>query len=979
MAAPAPVRRRSQNFQDLMRHRITEILLVASAYDAFVLEEAGELGERLLGEFRNLDLHYAPGLTSVATGAEALALAREQRRFNLIITTPRLADMNGAELALRARAEGIEAPVVLLAWDSAEIKDLAARFDLSALERTFVWLGDARILVAILKLVEDRRNARHDVGAVGVQVILLVEDSVRNYSSFLPVIYSELFHHSRRLIAEGVNLSQKILRMRARPKILLATSYEEAEQAFAEFHEDVLGIISDVEFPEGGEKRADAGARFARRVRAAHPDIPIILHSSHAHNAALAESVGAAFLLKGSAVVLQQLRRVMLDDFAFGDFVFRGAEGTEVARATDLRSLETVLARVPDAALVEHASRNHFSRWLKARTEFALAHELRPRRPEDYPDVAALRRGLIEAIALYRRGQGQAVVADFDRESFELTGDFHRIGGGSIGGKARGLAFVRRLLTEVGLRGRFPGVEIAVPPTVALATDVFDRFLDDNDLRSFAIECEDDAEIERRFIAARFPEQPERELAAFFERVREPLAVRSSSLLEDSHHQPFTGVYDTRMLANDGASTEARLGEALTGIKRVYASVFRAATKRYLRATSYRLEEERMAVLLQRVVGSRHGERFYPDLAGVVRSHNFYPEPGTEAGDGVAAVALGLGRLVAEGGACRRFCPRHPWRSPLDASARALLESTQRGFWALPLGAAGHDGSLSEAWYGLEAAEEDGTLARVASTWSAEDDTLSEGLARRGVRLVTLAPLLKHGVFPLAEVLAALADEGSRAVGAPVEIEFAVRLPGRDGGRGELGFLQLRPLALRRESEAIELGDFDPSSVLCESPQVLGNGVITGVRDLVVVDFQRFERARSAEAAAEIGRLNAALLAEGAPYLLIGVGRWGSRDPWLGIPVTWDQVCGAVAIVEAGLRDVAVTPSQGSHFFHNLTSFNVGYFTVNPSEAVGAIDWDWLDRQPERSARAHVRHLRLDSAVKVKIDGRRGRGVVLKP
>ncbi|KAB2968697.1 MAG: histidine kinase [Thermoanaerobaculia bacterium] len=962
-----------------MRHRVTEILLVASPYDAFVLGEAGELGERLLGEFRNLDLHYAPALTSVATGAEALALASEQRRFGVILTTPHLADMNGAELALHARSRGIEAPVVLLAWDSSEIKDLAARSDLSAVERSFVWLGDARILVAILKLVEDRRNARHDVAAVGVQVILLIEDSVRNYSSFLPVIYSELFHHSRRLIAEGVNLSQKILRMRARPKILLATSYEEAEQAFGEFHEDVLGIISDVEFPEGGEKRAEAGVQFARRVRAAHPDIPIILHSSKAANAALAESVGAAFLLKGSAVVLQQLRRVMLEDFAFGDFVFRDADGGEVARATDLRSLEAELARVPEESIVRHASRNHFSRWLKARTEFALAHELRPRRPEDYPDVAALRRGLIEAVATYRRAQGQAVVADFDRESFELTGDFHRLGGGSIGGKARGLAFVRRLLTETGLRGRFPGVEIAVPRAVVVATDVFDRFLDDNDLRSFAIECEDEAEIERRFAEARFPEPIERELAALFEREREPVAVRSSSLLEDSHHQPFTGVYDTRMLANDEPDPAARLRAALCAIRRVYASVFRAGTKSYLRATSYRLEEEKMAVLLQSVVGARRGQRYYPDLAGVVRSHNYYPEPGTQPDDGVAAVALGLGRLVAEGGACRRFCPRHPLRGPLAATPGALLESTQRGFWALPLGAAGHDGRMSEAWYELAEAEADGTLEHVASTWSPEDDTLSDGLARRGVRVVTFAPLLRHSGFPLAEILAALAEEGERAVGAPVEIEFAVRLGRGEAARSDFGFLQLRPLALRRESEAIEIGAYAPSSVLCESARVLGNGVIAGLRDLVVVDFGRFERARSVEAAAEIGRLNAALLAEGAPYLLIGVGRWGSRDPWLGIPVSWDQVCGAAVIVEAGLRDVPVTPSQGSHFFHNLTSFDVGYFTVNPSEGVGTIDWEWLGRQPARSERAHVRHLRLSAPLTVKIDGRRGRGVVLKP
>jgi len=520
-------RDRFHDFQDLMRHRITDILLVASPYDAFVLEEAGELGERLLGEFRNLDLHYAPGLTAVTTGAEALALAAEQRRFNLIVTTPRLADMNAAELAARARAAGLDAPVVVLAWDSQEVRDLALRHDLGAIERAFVWLGDARILVAIVKAVEDRRNAPHDVGAVGVQVILLIEDSLRNYSSFLPVLYSELFHHSRRLIGEGANLSQKILRMRARPKILLCATWEEAEETFARYHADVLGVISDVEFPRGGVKQADAGAEFAQRVRAAHPDIPIVLHSSHPENSALAADVGTAFLLKGSDLVLEQLRRLVLEDFGFGDFVFRRPDGEEVGRADDLRGLEEQLGTVPEESIVFHASRNHFSRWLKARTEFALAHELRPRRLADYPDAAALRADLIRAIAAYRDERAQVVVADFDRSTFDFSADFYRIGGGSLGGKARGLAFVRRLLAERGLRRRFAGIEVRVPSAVVLATDVFDRFLDDNGLRRFAIECEDDEEIARRFVAAPFPEEAERDLAAFVERQRPKAALRA--------------------------------------------------------------------------------------------------------------------------------------------------------------------------------------------------------------------------------------------------------------------------------------------------------------------------------------------------------------------------------------------------------------------------------------------------------------------
>ncbi len=977
--SPADGRERFHDFQDLMRHRITDILLVASPYDAFVLEEAGELGERLLGEFRNLDLHYAPGLTAVTTGAEALALAAEQRRFNLIVTTPQLADMNAAELAQRVRAQGLDIPVVVLAWDSQEIKDLAARHDFGAVERAFVWLGDARILVAMIKAVEDRRNAPHDVGAVGVQVILLIEDSIRNYSAFLPVIYSELFHHSRRLIGEGANLAQKILRMRARPKILLATTFEEAEVAFERFHEDVLGVISDVEFPHQGAKRADAGAEFARRVRAAHPDIPILLHSSHPENEQVAASVGAAFLRKGSELVLERLRRVILEDFGFGDFIFRRPDGEEVGRAGDLRGLEELLATAPEESIVFHASRNHFSRWLKARTEFALAHALRPRQLADYPDAAALRADLIGTIAAYRDERAQVVVADFDRATFDFSADFYRIGGGSLGGKARGLAFVRRLLAEHGLRGRFPGVEIRVPAAVVLATDVFDRFLDDNDLRRFAIECDDDAEIARRFAAAPFPEEAARDLEAFVERVQVPIAVRSSSLLEDSHHLPFTGVYDTLMLTNRQPSAAERTRAALTAVKRVYASTFNRHAKAYLKATPYRLEEEKMAVIVQRLVGAPHGARFYPDFAGVARSHNFYPVAPATAEDGIAAAALGFGRTIVEGGTCVRFAPRYPQQGTQHSTFKALLDGSQRGFWALPLDAAAEVAEMREAWYGLEVAEADGTLAAVGSTYSRENDALYDGLSRAGLRVVTFAPILKQRRFPLAEILAAVMEEGRRGMGTAVEIEYAVNLAPSPGRPAEFGLLQIRPLALARESEALEIGLVDEARLLCASDRALGHGLTAGIRDLVVVDVQRFERARSREAAAEVARLNARLLDARVPYLLIGVGRWGSRDPWLGIPVTWDQVSGAAAIVEAGLRDLKVAPSQGSHFFQNLTSFHVGYFTVNPEEGEGWLDWAWLDAQQPLSATAHVRHLRLAAPLEIRIDGRRGRGVILKP
>jgi CheY-like chemotaxis protein len=971
-------RRRLHEYQDLMQHRIMDILLVSTPYDTFILEEAGELSERMLGEFRNLDLHYAPGLTGVSSGAEALRMAREQSRVNLIITTPHLLDMDAAELARQTKREGLDVPVVLLAWDTRELSNFQARKDISAIERTFLWQGDARMLVSIVKSVEDWRNVAHDTGSVGVQVIILVEDNVRYYSSFLPVMYTELLHHSQRVISEGLNLSQKILRMRARPKILLCTTWEEAESAFEAYAGEVLGIISDVEFPRAGQKSQEAGADFARQVRAAYPDVPIILHSSRPENEALARSVGANFLLKGSPLLLQELREVMLHDFGFGDFVFRRPDGSEVDRAPDLRSLEEKLATVPEESIVHHAGRNHFSRWLKARTEFQLAHDLRPRRLTDYASAQALREDLIGAIARYRLEQSQVLVADFDRASFDFSGDFYRIGGGSLGGKARGLAFVRRLLSEQGLRYRFDGIQIGVPQAAVLGTDVFDRFLDDNDLRYFAIECEDDDVIQTRFRRAPFPAEAERDVAAFLEKAAWPLAVRSSSLLEDSQHQPFTGVYDTLMLANNAWSLGERLERVLLAVKRVYASAFSQHAKAYLKATPYRLEEEKMAVILQRIVGARRNGRFYPDFSGVARSHNFYPSPPMEAGDGIVAVALGMGRAIVEGGVCIRFCPRYPQHILQFATVSDVLETTQREFWALPLAGGGPDGGMREEAFGLEAAEADGVLAAVASTYSPENDAVYDGLSRPGPRLVTFAPVLKHGGFPLAEILGTLMEVGERGMGTPVEIEFAVDLVPGPRRRREFGFVQMRPLALMRETEALELGDVEPGAVLCRSSRVLGNGRIEGIRDLVVVDFQRFERARSREAAAEVARLNGVLLAARVPYALVGVGRWGSRDAWLGIPVTWDQVSGAQVIVEAGLRDLRVTPSQGTHFFQNLTSFNVGYFTVNPEVGDGVVDWEWLDAQPALTAAAHVRHLRLEQPILVLMNGKKNEGVILK-
>ena len=968
-----------QGFQDLMPYRVQDILLVSSLYDSFTLQEDGRLNELILGEFLELSLHHTPGVTHVSSGAEALARAEAERRFNLILTTIHLGDMDASQLAREVKRRGLDAPVVVLAYDNYERKEFVARRDISDIERIFMWQGNARILVAIVKYIEDKRNVAHDTATVGVPVILLVEDNVRYYSSFLPTIYTELIHQSQRLISEGINLSHKMVRMMARPKILLSSTYEEAWDLFTRYQPYLIGLISDVEFPRGGEMTRGAGFELARRAREAVPDLPILLQSSRVEFAAGAAEVDAAFLRKYSVTLLADLRRFMVEHFAFGDFIFRMPDGTEVGRASDLKSLERLLIDVPTESIGFHGERNHFSNWLTARTEFALARRLKPRHVSEFATLEDLRHDLISSIVEYRREQSEMLVADFDRHDFEAGAAFFaRIGGGSLGGKARGLAFVRYLLGYHHIARRIPGVHVAVPPALVLATDCFDRFLADNDLLGFALASDDDGEILRRFLAAPLPDDVMRDLDVFLRAARWPLAVRSSSLLEDSQYLPFTGVYETFMLGNDGPP-QRRLDQLCAAIRSVYASAFSRRVKGYLQATPYSIEEEKMAVLIQQVVGERHGRRYYPDFSGVARSHNFYPAPPLTSEDGVAAVALGMGRTVVEGERSLMFSPRDPSHLVHFSAVEDILAHSQREFWALDLeGAARGQDAMRETRWGLEAAEADGTLYALGSTYSPESHAVYDGISRSGVRLVTFAPVLKHGVFPLAETLTLLLDIGRGGMNRPAEIEFAVRLGRRAGEEHEFGFLQMRPLVVAQGLEDQPLEEIDPETLLCSSPMVMGNGTIE-LLDVVAIDFERFERGMSRDVAQEIARYNAELMAEGRPYLLIGVGRWGSADPWLGIPVTWEQIAGARAIVEAGFRDMRVTPSKGSHFFQNLTSFQIGYFTVNADLGEGFVRWDWLAAQPAHSERRGVRHLRFAQPVVVRMDGARGHGVISKP
>ena len=973
---------RFEGFENLMPFRVQNILLVSSLYDSFILREDGRLNELLIDESLELNLRQIPGITHVSSCAEALDLASSNPQFNLIVTNLAVGDMDAAQLAREVRRKGLDVPVVVLGYDYREIKGFVARNPVTEIDRVFLWQGNARILIAIVKYVEDKRNVLHDTRAMGVPVLLVVEDNIRYYSSFLPVIYTELIKQSRRVIQEGINVAHKLVRMQARPKILLSSNFEDAAQLVQEYRDYIFGLVSDVEFPWEGKLSPEAGFELARMVKSLTPDVPVVLQTSRTEFRPRAQAEGYSFLRKRSPTLLKDLRRILTDHFGFGDFVFRMPDQREVGRAKDLTELEETLQTLPADSLVYHAQRNHFSHWLMARTEFALAAKLRPRKVSDFNGPEHLRRDLIESINEYRREQNEVLIGDFKPDCFKPSdSSFLRIGSGSLGGKARGLAFVRHLLRTRRITRRFPGVRISVPPAVVIATDLFDQFLAENNLSDFALHCDDDTEIQQRFLDAALPVPLQESLRAFLSEVDYPLAIRSSSLLEDSQYQPFTGVYETFMLGNQQSNVEVRLGELSEAIKRVYASTFSQHAKAYVRATPYRLEEEKMAVILQQVVGTAHGSRFYPDFSGVVRSHNFYPvEPMTFA-DGIAAVALGLGRTVVDGGKCLSFCPRYPRNLLQFSSVEDILANTQTEFCALELDGVPHGagpGHLREARFGLDVAEADGTLHAVASTYSADNQAVYDGLSRPGARVVTFAPMLKHGIFPLAAILELLVRAGEEALGNPVEIEFAVRLP-RAEEPAEFGFLQIRPLTLARDHQDLSIDDVDSSQLICKSKKVLGNGRIENLHDIVVVDSHRFERSRSQEVARAVAHFNATLSADNRPYLLIGVGRWGSNDPWLGIPVEWDEISGARAIIEAGFHDFRVTPSQGSHFFQNLTAFQVGYFTVNPDAGEGSVDWQWLAEQPAVEEQGCVRHLQFPAPLRVIMNSRTSQGIIFKP
>ncbi|MDR1258456.1 MAG: phosphoenolpyruvate synthase [Tannerellaceae bacterium] len=970
------------SFANLMNKRIYNVLLVATKYDAFMLEDDGRVDEQVFNEYTSLSLRYPPRFTQVSTEEEALA-ELENRNFELIICMPNMDNRDIFLAAEEIKKYYPNIPIVVLTPFSKEVTKRVAREDLSAIDYVFSWLGNSELLLAIIKLIEDKMNAPYDTQSVGVQVILLVEDSIRFYSSALPHVYRFVLEQSQAFSKEALNDHQRTLRMRGRPKILLARTYEEAVQVFEQYKDYMLGIISDISFMREGVKDPLAGYMFGRYVRRSGLVIPLVLESSESANQVYARELGASFIDKNSKSYPQDLKKKIMLRFGFGDFIILDpATHQEIMRIKDLKDLQTKVFSIPDDSLVYHLSRNHFSRFFYSRAIFPPAEILKRVDVGDYKDMNEARQLIFDLIVHYRRMKNTGVVAVYQKERFDQYSNFARIGNGSLGGKGRGLAFIGAMVK------RYPDLEghnlaVTIPKTVVICTDIFDEFMETNELYPVALSEAEDDTILRYFLRASLPQALIEDLMAFFDVIGGPVAVRSSSLLEDSHYQPFAGIYATYMVPRNDDKYEM-LRWVSDAIKSVYASVFYKDSKAYMTATSNLIDQEKMAIVLQELVGTPYLKRFYPGISGVARSLNFYPIGREKAADGIANIALGLGKYIVDGGATLRFSPRHPHNILQMSSMEFALRETQTRFYALDLenlpGSFSVDDGFNLLRLSVKDADADGALQYIVSTYDPYDQVIRDGYyPGPGRKIISFANILQHEVFPLAETLDRILGIGQAEMGRPVEIEFAVNIAPGQTPKATFYLLQIRPIVDSKEVMDEDLDGTSPESVILRSDNVLGHGIINDVCDVVYVRTATFNSSDNPRIALEIEDINRRLAAAERGYILIGPGRWGSSDHWLGIPVKWPHISQARLIVESGLENYRVDPSQGTHFFQNLTSFGVGYFTINPFNNDGLYDEAYLNSQPAVEETQHLRHVRFPTPAIIKMDGKRNRGLVLKP
>jgi len=966
-----------------MPQKVRHVLLVSTPYDAWMLEEDGRLSERIVNEYRGLNLSRPPRLTWVDSAERALAMLG-QRPFDMVITMPRVADMDAYMLGEEIKKLKPGMPVVLLSHSLAPLDiDFATTRRPAGIDRHFVWFGNADLLLALVKNTEDHWNVENDTSTAGVRVILFVENSPEHISLLLPLLYKELVSQTRAVLESTLNEEHRLLTMRARPKILLAENYEQAWDYFTRFEPYVLGVISDIEFPREGQLARKAGLDLLQAIRSRRFDIPLLLTSSEAGYAADAQQMNAAFLHKASPSLQADIHNFFQFGLAFGDFVFRMPDGTEVGRAWDLRSLERALHTVPDESILFHGSRNDFSRWMFTRTETVLATYMREIAIADYADVSALRKHMIEVLHAHRRERQRGIVADFDARDIDPVIRFYKLGKGSLGGKGRGLAFVSWLLRQRDdLRHKYKEVRLFVPRTLVVSTEIFEEFVAENHLQYLADADLPDQEIARRFLRGAFPRGVMNDLRAYLAQVRYPLAVRSSSLLEDAQFRAYAGLYRTYMLPNEHASLERRLHHLQHAIKLVYASTYFQGPKAFSQRVGRRTEEEQMAVIIQQLVGRRHGDYFYPVLSGVAQSYNYYPFARIQPEDGLATIAVGLGRAVVEGEQTLRFSPKYPQILPQRSSVDQILEHAQRYFYALRMGIDAHDLDISErenlVQREIADAVKEAPIQQVISTYIPAEHRIRDTNAAIGYPVVTFASILKHNLFPLAPLLVDILEMGSESIGAPVEIEFSVNIYHDRDCKPDFAFLQMRPMTARADLGVVDISYEDIEQAVCYATKALGNVISTELRDIIYVKPDAFRRENTRAIAAEIGQLNALLSQQDRKYLLIGPGRWGTADRWLGIPVRWHDISSVGAVIETPLNDLSVEPSHGSHFFHNLITLGICYITVS-NKSPDHLDWNWLQAQPISHQTEHVAHVHLEQPLTLKVDGRTSTSVIVAP
>ena len=967
------------SFVNLMTRRIFNVLLIANPYDAFMLEDDGRIDEKLFNEYAALSLRYPPRFTQVSTETEAWG-ELHRNSFDLIIVMPGTDNSDTFDIARGIKHRFQHIPLVVLTPFSHGITARIEHEDLSDFEYVFCWLGNTDLLLSIIKLIEDKMNLDHDIEEGGVQQIILVEDNIRFYSSVLPELYKFVLQQSMEFATEALNEHQRTLRMRGRPKIVLARTYEEATTLYDRHPNNVLGVITDARYPRGGVVDPQAGVQLLAELRKRDPFLPLILESAESENALQAKAYNADFIDKNSKKMAVDLREVVKQRFGFGDFIFRDPQThQEVMRAHNLKEMQSAILSVPAESLLYHITRNHVSRWLRSRAMFPAAEFVKQLSWEELQDIDAHRRAIFEAIVDYRRMKNQGVVAVFRRDRFDRYSNFARIGEGSLGGKGRGLAFIDNIVKHHPELNQFDNATVMIPKTVVLCTDLFEEFMDHNNLYQLALSDADDAVILDAFRRATLPASLEGDILTFIEATSSPIAVRSSSLLEDSHYQPFAGIYNTYMvpLLDNRHRMLSMLCDAIKG---VYASVFFKDSKAYMQATRNVIDQEKMAVILQEVVGRQYGDRSYPSISGVGRSLNYYPIGDELAEEGIVSLALGLGKYIVDGGQTLRICPHHPGKVLQMSDTEMALRETQTRFYALDLKNMGENFSVDDAFnllkLSVREADKDGALQYLASTYNPTDQVIYPGVYPEGRKIISFVGVLEHDVVPLPHLLREVLRLGQEAMRRPVEIEFAVEI---DATTRSCVFylLQIRPMVDVKSDVHINLSEIRPETILLQSNNALGHGQMDDITDVVYVKTDGYNAGNNPLIAEEISRINAKFLDRGEHYVLVGPGRWGSSDSWLGIPVKWPNISAARIIVEAGLTNYRVDPSQGTHFFQNLTSFGVGYFTINDFNGDGVYNRAVLDALPAVEETAHVRHVRFPHALSIKVDGKKKLGYVL--